>query len=403
MVRAEFAVSSVVTSRDASIFFIYAAFGCVLFAACVLAARPRTDTIGFVLAPLLCLALTYENLALGIDALALGGDGATGTALVFAEGVLKLRGAVQAFVIPLWLTALFEITYTVHKRRSANFLLGLFTFDQGHRASHSWLSQGLRYSIWILGVALLLAQITLNAPYMAAPREAPRVARFSFKGNPFGTTLEIATSPNPDPNPNDIDWQDATDLVPWAIFISWALVSGASLWRYGTSISTDINATCINPWAALVVAAVVLLTAWLVSPHAWRYPYAVNAAELLLVAATAYSMRLIESNLRTLEDWDRILTVAGEAVTEALAKRRWILSEQEKEAAVDEAAADLAAASAALNNPRMSVSGAGAGAVRMLVSPPASSSPARRAPESAPHLSTTLESGDWDEPDQGDY
>ena len=35
-------------SRDAAIFFSYAVFGGILFAACVLAARPRTDTIGFV-------------------------------------------------------------------------------------------------------------------------------------------------------------------------------------------------------------------------------------------------------------------------------------------------------------------------------------------------------------------
>jgi hypothetical protein len=317
-------------TRDAPIFFSYAAIGGVLFAACVLAARPRTDTIGFVLAPMLCLALTYENFALGAHALASGNAAYVSRSV--ADGALELRGAVQSFVIPLWLTALFEITYTVHKRRSANFLLGLFTFDQGHRASHSLISQGLRYSLWVLGVVLLLLQVTLNAHYIVAPRQALRTARFSFKGLPLGSLA----SPH-------IDWQDAADLIPWVIFLTWALVAGASLWRYGTSISTDINATCINPWATLAIAAGLLVAAWVVSPHTWAYPYAVNAAELVLAAATALSMRLIESNLRTLEDWDRILTIAGEAVTEALAKRRWILSELEKAATTEKAAAEILA------------------------------------------------------------
>ena len=380
-------------SRDAAIFFSYAVFGGILFAACVLAARPRTDTIGFVLAPMLCLALMYENLALGTEALSVGG--ASGVSRDMAEGALKLRGAVQAFVIPLWLTALFEITYTVHKRRSANFLLGLFTFDQGHRASHSFISQGLRYSLWVIGIAVLLVQVTVNAPYMAAPREAARVARFTFKGLPFGTLA----SPY-------IDWQDATDLIPWVIFLAWALIAGASLWRYGTSISTDINATCINPWATLAVAATALVVAWIVSPHTWQYPYAVNAAELVLVAATAFSMRLIESNLRTLENWDRILTVAGEAVTEALAKRRWILSEEEKEAAIENAASEMAMAAV--------TSSASTGSVRTILaparSPISSSPPSRRIIDTTiipPRLSTMIEltptptfeaeAGDWED------
>ena len=81
------------------------------------------------------------------------------------------------------------------------------------------------------------------------------------------------------------DWQDAVDLVPWAVFLAWALVAGASLWRYGTLVSTDINATCVNAWAALFVAAAALLAAWLASPHDWPYPYAVNAAELAPISA----------------------------------------------------------------------------------------------------------------------
>jgi len=308
-------------TRDAAIFFSYAAAASILFVACVRAARPRADTIGFVLAPLLSLALTFENVALGADALAGGGGGggvgggagAPGVSRAVADGALKLRGAVQAFVVPLWLTALFEITYTVHKRRSANFLLGLFTFDQGHRASHSLLSQGLRWSLWVLGASLLLLCATLNAPYVADPRGAPRAARFSYKGQPLGA----GRAPGP------LDAQDVADVVPWAVFLAWALAAGASLWRYGTLVSTDINATCVNAWAALAAAAAALTAAWVVSPPAWAFPYATNAAELALLAATALSMRLVESNLHTLEEWDRVLNAAGKALELELEKRRW--------------------------------------------------------------------------------
>ena len=123
--------------RDAAIFFACAFAAIFLFIACLRAARPRSDTVGFVLAPVLCLALLYENLALGVSALAQRDlDGAPEPSMVAAAAqMLQLRGAVQAFIVPLWLVALFEITYTVHKRRSANFLLGIFTFDQGHRRS----------------------------------------------------------------------------------------------------------------------------------------------------------------------------------------------------------------------------------------------------------------------------
>jgi hypothetical protein len=327
-------------ARDASIFFICAACASLLCVACLRAARPRTDTIGFVLAPLLCLALMYENLALGVYALSLSDDGSGDilpSALSVVSAMLPLRGSVQAFIIPLWLISLFEITYTVHKRRSANFLLGLFTFDQGHRTTHTLLSHASRYSLWVVGVVLLLLQLTVNSSYTASPLSSPRTARFTYKG--------LAIN-NLDPA-SPFSWQDAVDFVPWVAFLAWALACGASLWRYGSIVSTDINATMANPWGYIFGATCALVLAWALSPPTWALPYATNPCELLLGAALVRCMGLVESNLKTLEEWDKLLTKAGEAIVAGLEHKKWEVSAAARAAAAVAAAAAAAAATAA--------------------------------------------------------
>ena len=332
--------------RDAALFFCCAALAFALCVACVRAARPRTDTIGFVLAPMLCLALMYENLALGVHALSLGDESALTASVV--DAMLPLRGTVQAFLIPLWLVSLFEITYTVHKRRSANFLLGLFTFDQGHRRTHSLLSNASRYSLWVVGVVILLMQLTVNSSYTAAPLLAPRTARFTYKGLAINN-LDPAAAFN---------WQDAVDFIPWVAFMVWTLTCGASLWRYGSLVSTDINATLANPWGYTFGAAVALLLAWVLSPPSWAFPYATNPCELLLGAALVRSMGLVESNLKTLDEWDKLLALAGEAIVAGIEKKRWAAAAAAS--AIAAATADADASSAA------ALGGAGAAATAPL-------------------------------------
>jgi len=262
------------------------------------------------------MALMYENLSLGVFSLSqteIEGGAVSSATISVAAAMLSLRGTVQAFIIPLWLVSLFEITYTVHKRRSANFLFGLFTFDQGHRRTQSLLSNGLRYSLWVMGVVLLLMQLTVNSEYTAAPLQPSyRTSRFSYKG--------IALN-HLDPRLPFV-WQDAVDFIPWVIFLSWALLAGGSLWRYGSLISTDINATPINSWASIFVAGSALVVAWALSPNSWALPYATNPCELLLAAALVRSMFLVECNLKTLEEWDSILTLAGEAVVAGLEEKK---------------------------------------------------------------------------------
>jgi hypothetical protein len=323
------------------LFFIYTALGVVLFLSSIYAARRHADTVGFVLAPLLSLALVWENLSLAVAAT---------TDAPLAAGVLALRGSVASFIIPLFLVTLFELNYTVHKRRSANFFC--ITFDQGHRrggggggaaaassssssgassatasapassSSSSSSSSGgglsvlssslLRYSMWFLGVATLLVQVTLNAPFTADPLAAPRTARFTFKGLSLGNaagTGQGGVVVGPD---SSFAWQEAVDFFPWLLLLSFALYSGLSLWRYGTTMSTDVRASALNPWGAVFVAASGLTVAWLLSPSSWPVPYATNLFELLLAASVVVTIRLVEGNLRTLEAWERILAISND-------------------------------------------------------------------------------------------
>ena len=82
-----------------------------------------------------------------------------------------------------------------------------------------------------------------------------------------------------------IDWSDSIDFVSWGLLILFSTYTGFSLWRYGTSISTDVRATSVNPWASIAVATVALAMAWGFTPASWALPYAVNALEIVLLAS----------------------------------------------------------------------------------------------------------------------
>jgi hypothetical protein len=110
MVQAPHIYDSPMDPGDTIIFFVYAALCFLLFISGAL--HNRRDVTGFLTAFVLCLALFYENLALAVHTVTRG---------EFAVGMLRLRGATQSFIIPLFLVTEFELNYEVHKRRSANF------------------------------------------------------------------------------------------------------------------------------------------------------------------------------------------------------------------------------------------------------------------------------------------
>jgi hypothetical protein len=319
-------------SGDAAVFFTWAAVGLLLAGGSVYAARRHSDTAGFVLAPTLILALVWENLALAIAASA-GPTTAVG-------GVLALRGAVHSFIIPLFLVTLFELNYTVHKRRSSNFFC--IVFDQGHRAAASALSHLLRYSMWLVALAVLLLQVVCNSTYTSDPLRAPHTARFTFKGLGLGPGVDGGGTGSGGSGGAALGWQEVTDFFPWLILFVFSFYTGLSLWRYGTTMSTDVRASAVNPWGAVFLATGGLAAAWLLTPHAWRVPYATNIMELGLAAGIVVTVHLVEVNLRTLESWGRILQLANEALLVAQARKEEaeaMLREQQEAAAMAAAAA----------------------------------------------------------------
>ena len=288
-------------ARDSSIFFVYMALALLLLPASLYAARKHNELAGFLLVPFLCVALFYENLTIAVNALAGG---------TVPEGMQRLRGAEMSFVIPLFLVTEFELNYEVHKRRSANFF-GCITFDQGHRTSTGFFGKLVRYSVWVLALVVLLVQIVVNAPDMTNPSTTmPLTTRFSSKDLGIGRTAGGV-----------IDWSDAIDFFPTAILIAFSAYSGISLWRYGTTISTDVRTTAINPWMSLFVATIGVTLAWVLSPPTWELPYAANAMEIVLLASLVIVLALVDLNLRTLEDWDEVIGAANEAVFAIMAGR----------------------------------------------------------------------------------
>lgn len=147
--------------RDAAIFFTWMSVAVLLLVASAGIARRHAKGagvgVGVVLVPVLAALLGYANLCLAVDALdgvlvnaytpggpganaAAGGSDAVNDASEASEGLVvvglqRLRAATQAFVVPLFLAAQWELNYEVHKRRSANLCCGLIAFDQGHRTS----------------------------------------------------------------------------------------------------------------------------------------------------------------------------------------------------------------------------------------------------------------------------
>jgi hypothetical protein len=232
----------------------------------------------------------------------------------------------------------FELNYEVHKRRSANFFCGLIAFDQvsrkggaerrphscsqcpltyhpstptplpaqGHRTTTGFCGAIVRYGVWVVALLLLLVAVVVNAPQMTDPALAmPGYTRFTA----YGAACVTNRAPGA-----GFGWGDAADFIPMLLLVVFSTYTGASLWRYGTTISTDVRATSLNPWASVTLATVGLTLAWALSPLAWPLPYATQAMLLGVTAALVVTQACVESNLRTLEEWAAIVAAANDEV-----------------------------------------------------------------------------------------
>lgn len=289
-------------TRDAVIFLVYAGVAILLSIAGAYAARKHSELAGFILVPCLCAAIMYENVAIGVSHV-----GALRSSLV-VQGVYRLRCAVQCFIVPLFVTTLFELNYEVHKRRSANFC-GCISFDRGHRRA-GMCGQLVRYSAWFVALALLLLDIVVSAPYMTNPLRHEETLRYTNKSLGIYRTA------------SGVDWTDTFDFVPTALLLLFSFYTGVSFWRYGTTMSTDVRTTALNPWISIIAASSGVTLAWVLTPSTWPLPYAFNATMLVLLAAIIITLSLVDLNLSMLETWAHTLESANEAVLLAMARNQ---------------------------------------------------------------------------------
>jgi len=231
-------------------------------------------------------------------------------------GALKVRAAVQCFIVPALIALQWEMAYEVHKRRSANFCAGCIRFDQGHRTAGA-VGVVARLGMWLLAAVLLLFSILINAPLMAAPADMVLTTRFT--SGRLGLDNLAPAGDNGSNNDIPFDWHDGLDFVAMALLLALSAANGASLWLYGTTISTDVRATSVNPWASILLTTAGLGLAWGFSPATWVVPYAVEGMLVALLVAVVVVLRLVGDNMRTLEEWDATLAAVNDAVVATMA------------------------------------------------------------------------------------
>lgn len=208
-----------------------------------------------------------------------------------------------AFVVPLMLIVSFELSYLVHKRRSANFFCCI-TFDEGHRRKDGLCQQMIRYSVWLGSFLIFLVSTIADARFILAPATIPtETARLTNKSV---RSQRLASG--------TFDLNDFVDVVPAAIGIAFVGFIGVTVSRYGTSMSTDVSATYLNRWSALVLAVVLWLGFFVGQPCEWPAPYLTNAGEVAVALALVWTTFAIADNLRTLDGWDETLRRQDEAL-----------------------------------------------------------------------------------------
>ncbi|CAE7224333.1 unnamed protein product, partial [Symbiodinium sp. KB8] len=276
-----------------AVFYIYFVVSLAALGYCAWMACQLSRYVGFTLLPLLALVVAFDNLAVAV---VMGDPG-------IPNDLLRTRFAVHSFVVPLFLVCMFELNYEVHKERSANFF-GCITFDDGRRSKSSFTSQLVRYSIWMTSFVLVILSVIGAAAFIVKPSDYVRSSRFTNGGlqNPDGDGDGTASL------------SELLDFALPLLLLVFSFYTGASLWRYGTTISVDVRATIANPWMAIVPASLLYLLALLLTPRNLSAPYWVSLTMLLLLLSLISTSRLIATNLVTLRTETDFLHHLGAAM-----------------------------------------------------------------------------------------
>lgn len=213
--------------------------------------------------------------------------------IMATTGIDRAKSSVQAMlafhacVTPMLLLVCYEIAYLVHKQKSVNFC-GI-SFESGHRRhGHSgsgggstddprrkFLSTFLRFSVWMIGVGLLV--LNLLASYKWSGEAEPEIRSiYDMEGD---STVHAIFS-----------------ILPALVLVALSLYIGLQLWNYGTFYSYMVHATCFNPWIWMLVGSVSLLAGYLLpSPI---YALSSNAGELVMMASIVRMFREVHHDMQ---------------------------------------------------------------------------------------------------------
>lgn len=223
---------------------------------------------------------------------------------------------VDAFIVPLYILQLFELTYMVHKNRAVNFCC-IKLEEYGLRRARGRLTivravvQGLIFALLVLTLvsqSLKVAEITADdmldfnltlcsrgvfAPYIYDEND-----EYFLPGGQ--RNLEIF-----------VDF-----LQPLVLLFS-ASYLGVLLWRYGTFYAFKPSSTYLNPWVALSIFTL----AFFVSMFFYTSFSAFTVAFLILQVACFLICKLVMEELRAFHDLDEFLRKSQGHSTTIEAKR----------------------------------------------------------------------------------
>ncbi|GAB9469123.1 hypothetical protein Gpo141_00006411 [Globisporangium polare] len=255
-------------------YWLFAAVGVVLFYYSMGYAKKYSTMAAFLLPPFICFCIVFDNVIMAT------------TGIDRAKDSVQAMLAFHACVTPMILLVCYEIAYLVHKQKSVNFC-GI-SFESGHRrhghagssgssndGRRKFLSTFLRFSVWMIGVGLLV--LNLLASYKWSGESEPEIRSiYDMEGD---STAHAIFS-----------------ILPALVLVALSLYIGLQLWNYGTFYSYMVHATCFNPWIWMLVGSVSLLAGYLLpSPI---YALSSNAGELVMMATIVRMFREVHHDMQ---------------------------------------------------------------------------------------------------------
>ncbi|KAG5175237.1 hypothetical protein JKP88DRAFT_203770 [Tribonema minus] len=207
------------------------------------------------LMPLLCILMCYVNIILAL------GDSVNNN-----NPACLLANVVYALVVPLFLVALFEMAYTVHKTRSVKFC-GI-VFDQGHRINTEPCSWFLRHAVRMCALGLFILGILVYFHSIGSDDAAAGTGGYTQFG---GASVQFILC-----------------LVPATAMAAVSLYLSIFMWRYGNNASIVVHSTACNRWMLLLLGSLCMLAGQIPPAPAFRASNALGQTILLATMLVVY-------------------------------------------------------------------------------------------------------------------